>query len=312
MQLIRPAGLFGLRWFLKCSVRFWRSASKVRGMSRLRDPGLLGNVWGQTKQKLWGGYRLRLALEAHIKPVTGEIRISGEEHIKEIPPYKKVIIVTTHISDLDVPIAASKLSKYFNIAITNESISHSLLGEPGTNVGMRIAGKENFIPIDYKKVEGKKQGAFNPENFKPMKEALDKGKVIIIAGHNPTQKWRLPKGGYGAAYLSDVTDNAVILPVTVNIESDEPVGMADTFLKNIRQKPNVSIYISKPIELEKIPGIEDMANIMKKRENGEKLTREERKRFSEVKKALQNQSDKIMKQIAANQPNMKKGEYADK
>jgi hypothetical protein len=311
MQLIRP-GLFGLRWLSKCSSSFLKKRVASSKRAPIRDPGLLGNVWGQTKQKLWGGYRLRLALKAHIKPVTGEIRISGEEHIKEILPYKKVIIVTTHISDLDVPIAASKLSKYFNIAITNESVSHSFLGEPSTNVGMRIAGKENFIPIDYKKVEGKKQGAFNPENFKPMKEALDKGKAIIIAGHNPTQKWRLPKGGYGAAYLSDITDNAVILPVTVNIESDEPVGMSDTILKNIRQKPNVSIYINKPIELKKIPGIEDMANIMKKHENGEKLTREERKRFSELKKALQNQSDKIMKQLAANQPNVKKGEYANK
>ena len=310
MQLIRP-GLFGASLALKMLFKFLEKRVASSKRAPIRDPGLLGNVWGQTKQKLWGGYRLRLALEAHIKPVTGEIRISGEEHIKEIPPYKKVIIVTTHISDLDVPIAASKLSKYFNIAITNESISHSFLGEPSTNVGMRIAGKENFIPIDYKKVEGKKQGAFNPENFKPMKEALEKGKAIIIAGHNPTQKWRLPKGGYGAAYLSDITDNAVILPVTVNIESDEPVGMADTILKNIRQKPNVSIYINKPIELKKIPGIEDMANIMKKHENGEKLTREERKRFSELKKALQNQSDKIMKQLAANQPNVKKGEYAD-
>ena len=73
-----------------------------------------------------------------------------------------------------------------------------------------------------------------------------------------------------------------------------------------------SIYINKPIELEKIPGIEDMANIMKKHENGEKLTRDERKRFSELKQALRNQSDKIMKQIAANQPNVKKGEYANK
>ena len=51
---------------------------------------------------------------------------------------------------------------------------------------------------------------------------------------------------------------------------------------------------------------------MKKRENGEKLTRDERKRFSELKQALRNQSDKIMKQIAANQPNVKKGEYANK
>ena len=109
--------------------------------------------------------RLLMAIEAHVKLATGEIRTHGDEHLKEIPADKKVIIATTHISDLDVPIATLKLGKYFDIAITNQSLHHFFLGEPRTNIGIRIAGRENFIPIDTKKIKGQKRGEFNPRNF---------------------------------------------------------------------------------------------------------------------------------------------------
>ena len=64
-----------------------------------------------------------MAIAADVKLASGEIQTHGEEHLKEIPPDKKVIIATTHISDLDVPIATLKLGKYFDIAITNQSTS---------------------------------------------------------------------------------------------------------------------------------------------------------------------------------------------
>ena len=189
--------------------------------------------------------RLLMAIEADVKLATGDIQTHGEERLKEIPPAKKVIIATTHISDLDVPIATLKLGKYFDIAITNQSIHHSFLGEPRTNIGLRIAGRKNFIPIDTKKIEGKKQGEFNPQNFAPMRDALEQGKTIIIAAHNPTQKWKLSKGGYGAAYLTAICENVVILPVVVNIESDEPLGIAKTILKDVSKKARCKCLHSK-------------------------------------------------------------------
>jgi hypothetical protein len=253
--------------------------------------------------------RLLMAIEADVKLATGEIQTYGEEHLKEIPPDKKVIIATTHISDLDVPIATLKLGKYFDIAITNQSIQHFFLREPSTNIGIRIAGRENFIPIDTKKIEGKKQGEFNPQNFAPMRDALEKGKAIIIAAHNPTRKWKLSKGGYGAAYLTAISENVVILPVVVNIESDEPLGMAETILKNIVKRPDASVYIQKPIELETINGIEDFERILGKRRRGEKLTKKERLRFSELKTALEKRSDQIMQALASGLPEKKRGKY---
>ena len=253
--------------------------------------------------------RLLMAIEADVSLATGDIQTHGEEHLKEIAPNKKVIIATTHISDLDVPIATLKLGKYFDIAITNQSIHHSFLGEPGTNIGIRIAGRENFIPIDTKKIEGKKHGEFNPQNFAPMREALERGKAIIIAAHNPTQKWKLSKGGYGAAYLTAISENVTILPVVVNIESDEPLGMAETILKDVVKRPDATVYIQEPIELEKINGIEDFEKILRKRKRAEKLTKEERFRFSELKTALEKRSDQIMQALASDLPKKKRGEY---
>jgi hypothetical protein len=253
--------------------------------------------------------RFLRAIEADVKLATGEIQTHGEEHLKEIPPNKSVVIATTHISDLDVPIATLKLGKYFDIAITDESIHHSFFGEPSTNIGIRIAGRENFIPIDTKNIEGKKQGEFNPQNFELMRDALEKGKAIIIAAHNPTQKWKLSKGGYGAAYLTAICKNVVILPVVVNIESDEPLGMAETILKDVIKRPDASVYIEKPFELEKISGIEDFKTILGKRKRGEKLTKDERLRFSELKTALEKRSDQIMQALASDLPEKKRGEY---
>lgn len=253
--------------------------------------------------------RLLMAIEADVKLAIGKIQTHGEEHLKEIPPDKKVIIATTHISDLDVPIATLKLGKYFDIAITNQSLHHSFWVEPGTNIGIRIAGRENFIPIDTKKLEGKKQGEFNPQNFAPMRDALEKGKAIIIAAHNPTQKWKLSKGGYGAVYLTAISENVVILPVVVNIESDEPLGMAEAILKNVIKRPDASVYIQKPIELEKINGVEDFERILGKRKRGERLTKKERLRFSELKTALEKRSGQIMHALALDLPEKKRGEY---
>ena len=254
--------------------------------------------------------RLSLALEAQMKLTVKEMRLHGEEHINAIPEGKKVIIATTHISDIDIPLVAAALSKYFDIAITNMSIHHSFFAEPSTNIGMRIAGKENFIPIDFNKDEGEKRASFNPDNFEPMAKALDEGKAIIIAAHNPAHGWALTKGGYGASYLSDIAKgDVVILPVSVNLVSEKPVGMHESKIKTLTEKPVADIYINEPIELEKISGIKDLSDIMHKHEKGVRLTPLERQRFSELKATLQSQSDSIMERLAASLPEEKRGGY---
>jgi hypothetical protein len=256
--------------------------------------------------------RLLLALEAQLKLTVKELKLHGEENIEAIPAGKKIIIATTHISDIDIPTVAAALGKYFNIAITNMSVHHSFLAEPSTNIGVRLAGKENFIPFDYEKTPSGKQASFNPDNFEPMKRALDDGKAIIVAAHNPTHDWHLSKGGYGVSYLSDISDDVVILPVAVDLESAGQVGMYENQLKTITKKPVANVFIGEPIELQKIPGIEDLSKIMHKRESGERITPEELKRFSELKELLQTQSNIVMEKLAENLPEEKRGEYKTK
>jgi hypothetical protein len=85
--------------------------------------------------------------------------------------------------------------------------------------------------------------------------------------------------------------------------------MAETILKNIVKRPDASVYIQKPIELETINGIEDFERILGKRQRGEKLTKKERLRFSELKTALEKRSDQIMQALASDLPEKKRGKY---
>jgi hypothetical protein len=85
--------------------------------------------------------------------------------------------------------------------------------------------------------------------------------------------------------------------------------MAETILKDVVKRPDASVYIQKPIELEKINGIEDFEKILGKRKRGEKLTKKDRLRFSELKTALEKRSDQIMQALASDLPEKKRGEY---
>lgn len=97
--------------------------------------------------------------------------------------------------------------------------------------------------------------------------------------------------------------------MTVDLESEKPVGMYDSQMKTLKEKPVANVYINNPIELQEIPGINDLSEIMNKRKEGQSLTTEDRKRFSELKQALENQSDIIMQSLASQLPDDKKGEY---
>jgi hypothetical protein len=248
--------------------------------------------------------RLMLALDTLVKLQVGEVSIHGKEHLTEIPDDRKVIIASTHLSDLDMPLAVYALGNDLDLAIVNMSVHHSWnpkSGEPSTYAGLVAAGKENFIPVDFEKdsITGEKRSsAFNAENFQPMLEALDHNKRVLIAAHNPSHDFELDKAGYGAAYLAELGD-ALILPVAVKLESDGQVGMYGTATKTFLKKPNATVEIGSPFELTKIEGIEQFRAILEKRKQGEKLTAEEREYFMELSRALRAQSEALMEKIAA-------------
>lgn len=256
----------------------------------------------EVSQRLW------LANEAALKFAVKDIELKGKENIKAIPPGAKVVIMTTHLTDLDVLLAIHAVARDLNVAVMNESVHHNFFGEQGeftTSLGLRVAGKNSFIPIDFKKTASgaKAPKAFNPENFEPAAKAVEEGKAVLIAAHNPSQKplqnLDNVRGGYGGVYLSLLTD-AYILPVTVVL--DRATGMYVPALEKIKKmkedRPNASVVIGKPFKLEKVPEIKRFGELTKKRKTGSELTDEERTEFSKLADVLREKSEEIISRMS--------------
>lgn len=185
--------------------------------------------------------RFSMALEAVMKLATSKIDVYGRENLDEIPKDKKIIIVCSHISDMDMGIVAYALRDDFDLLITNQSVQ-TLFKEPGISLGMKIAGTENFMPIDWQRIGNKKEGKFNPDNFMELNNYLKKsGKTPIIAAHNPSKEWHLEKGGYAAVMLEQLQKDTVILQVAVNIKSETPVGMAESRIKTLKKNRKLKL-----------------------------------------------------------------------
>lgn len=252
--------------------------------------------------------RLWLANEANLKLAgVKEVRVTGQENIAEIPKGSKVVIITSHMTDLDIPVSIHAVAKDLDVVVMNQSVHHKFFGEQGempTNIGLRIAGKKNFLPIDFvRKASGKKDPKpFNTANFEPAREAMEKGNAVMIAAHNPFQKFGQnldsTRGGYGGVYLAALT-GAYILPITVTF--DRETGMYDPnllqTLKNIK-KANATAQIGKPFKLEKIEGIENFQKINEKKRAGMKLTKEEYDESFKIIAALRERSQEMMKKFS--------------
>ena len=261
--------------------------------------------------------RFRVAVETYLRAHFSDIEIVGEENLDDLPPDAKVILTTTHISDLDVLIPIAKLGQRFCIKAVNASVQHQFGGDTIANIGLRIVGKENTIPVDYKMGEHPQAGksyytqAFNPNNFVPMKESLDKGETIVMAAYGPQQvkDGKLPKkGASGPVYLAEIS-GATIVPIAINIESDDPeMGTSKSPFKSLKQRPKAQMIIGKPFIPDKIEGIEKMPELLKTRGN-EAGGAESLDKLREIQHALREQSDKIMSSLASALPENKRGDW---
>ncbi|OHA18810.1 MAG: hypothetical protein A2664_04880 [Candidatus Taylorbacteria bacterium RIFCSPHIGHO2_01_FULL_46_22b] len=279
-------------------------------MNSEQYPASLPNNSEHKKEKKGTPKRLLLALEVNIRPLIGEISVSGRENLEILPPDRKVVVATTHISDLDIPLVVKTLGSDFDMAISDVSTHHHFFEDPMGNASITVAGKENFFPIDYKKRVGGKDARFNPNNFVAMRDAMESGKEIVVSAHNPSETGGLTRGGVGAVYLSQIAD-AVLLPVAVDMKSKEPFLVGKNMLDKIRERPDVDVLIGKPIELTSIKGIGEYQEIFDKRRNGEKLSAEEVARFKQLSSSLREQSEILMRSLAALLPDEKRGSYSE-
>jgi len=245
--------------------------------------------------------RLMFAVELWKKTMLNSMTVKGLENLQNIPRDQKIIVATTHISDLDISAAICAVGNDLDLAIANESVHHDFMKEPDTNIGLHLAGKSNFIPIDYKKENGKKSPAlFNPENFEPMMEAMEDGKRILIAAHTPLNKneTEIPSPGYGAAYLAEMSD-AVILPVATKIKSNQDNAMYEDRFKTAlkkSKKSDIEVVIGTPFKLKKID-INRMKELFEKRKIGGRLDSKEREEFSRLASELREQSKELLNRV---------------
>jgi hypothetical protein len=242
--------------------------------------------------------RLVRSAELHTLPFIDKVHVTGREHIEEIPPDRKVIVATSHITDLDMSLVIKSLGNDLDLIVSAQSTNRSLLEDTVSNIAARVAGQEHFLGIDYTQSKGaQRQGSkvahFNPANFVEMSEAFDRGKAVMVAAHNPTFDGRLSdKGGIGAVYLAQLS-NCVILPVAVNVKSEGTFKPGKTILKNLTglaNKPDADVHIGKPVTLQKIEGVEELQPLLQKRATGARLSEEEQGNVKRILEELRGQS----------------------
>lgn len=250
--------------------------------------------------------RLRTALKVScvINNIRG-ITVHGEENLDLIPPGSKPIFVCSHVTDGDLLVAAKVAAEKFDLLITSQSTNFS---NPMMSASFSLAGRENFVPIEFKLNKDAHLGRiplFNSQDYKLMKESMDSGKATLFAAHNPTYGSLPDNGGVGAIYLSQLTPDSVIIPIGVDLHSkDGHVMNAETPVKNVLKGFKADVNIGVPFKLDKIDGIEQLDSIL-----AEKPSAETNKTVSSIFKKIREQSGILMSKMAGLLPKEKRGKW---
>jgi 1-acyl-sn-glycerol-3-phosphate acyltransferase len=182
------------------------------------------------------------------------LTIEGKEHV---PTGKPVVFAASHVSDLDMPLAASVLVKDFNIGISYIS---ALLEHPVQKkifgLTRMVLGKNNFFPIDYSmEGTGWKAKPFNANNFTAMSEAMKvRAMHMLVAAHIPSYDFVLPsKGGLGAIWLAHEA-HAPIVPMAIDIQLPigDKKGAIETLVQQPLSRPAATIRFGKPLVFDRI------------------------------------------------------------
>lgn len=252
------------------------------------DPPVSSKNPKRPKECRGSSRRFMAALEAWRQLAVGNVTVEGLEKLQDIPPDKPIVFAVSHISDLDVPLAACVLGKNFDLGIADQSVHHSPFGKEGEFgmwVGLMLAGKENFFPIDVVRSKGEKRSRFHPENFDGIASALEGGKAILFAAHNPSKSGEgLNRSGVGVAYLTTLT-NVAVVPIAISFDA-----------KKI--KPNARVSVGSLMEFQPM---ESAAQIAREGRGGDKSV------FRNFLDTLRDRSESIIREIAEMLPDEQKG-----
>lgn len=256
---------------------------------------------------------LMKAIKFFIDRTINSLDIQGKEHLKEIPKDKKVIIAPSHSTDFDLPLAYYALGDEFKLRFTHESTLNKFTVDPLMAGAMHVYGKDNFLPIDYKKdTEGShKKGSFNPDDYVAMKQAAEEGDTLLIAAHNNSHDGKMARNaGYADVYFAQLVDG-VIIPTAVDIESKDPAVTLSNKVKSLFKKTKAKVIIGEPISFPKIPGVENFADLVRKSKES-RLDSEEQEEFHRIRIALREQSEEVMCRLAEMLPVEKRGVWNER
>jgi hypothetical protein len=255
-------------------------------------------------------------IELLVDVTFSKVETIGKENLDSIPADRKVIFATTHITNSDVPLALSVLGKEFHLSVGDASTHRNITENPFAFIGTELAGGEkNFISVSHRKdAKTGETGVFNPDDFEKMQNVFNENKAVILSAYYKDQNKNLElpeRGGYGAAYLAEIAD-AIIVPVAIDIKSEEHVNTVLSSIKATLSRPEAKVIIGKPFELQKSENVSALKEIMNKRKQGIKLSSNEILLFNEASQELRGQSDILMQHLAELLPEEKRGEWNQK
>lgn len=261
------------------------------------------------------GFLSRLAMETMVK----RPKVEGLNHLNELKPGQHAVFATTHLADIDVHAVIQALAPYRKVDVASLETNQK---DPKQAIFERMVGRNRFHDVKntFDTEKDKPYTSVDPENYKIMKSAMDRGSDIVIAAHRPVrriEKAELPKHiGIGAVYLAQLSESPIV-PTALDVASDKRVGMASNLAFSLKEthileKPDSKLKIGSPIQFEQIPHADLEAFGMmfssisrsELRKDPEKLERA-RATFEKIKQ----QSETLMKKIAELLPPEKQGPY---
>jgi len=233
-------------------------------------------------------------------------QVEGLENLEKIPPGRRIILLSPHSSNFDVPLIVDALGNLMNLQITGMSTHW----EDAKKHMLNYAGKSSFSPISYKKSPKGYSPVFDPWNFEDIRDIVDNEDKVPWMGYSrPDLNNKNPvPPGTGFVYLASLLD-AVIVPVVTEIQapgkSFEGIGDQMSFFKSristaLGMKPiaqhSAIVKIGKPIE---IPHVDTAAIKLpfSRRLYGEKATKEQMEKYSQESQRMREIAEKVTQQI---------------
>lgn len=274
--------------------------------------------------------RFRGAMWLNSELIAQKPEVVGLENLGKIPKGVNPVIAGSHLrTDASLQIIARELARKFNLGIAAQAENRK---NPITNAILTLIGQDNFYDIDNittrKKVNGKSERTdrytLNLNNYEVMKDAMEKGKTMLVAAHSaPIYNGILPdKPGFAAVYLAHLSGQRAILPVVLDIYTDDPdTGRIDRKFNAAKKlltgkRPKSKMTICEPITLDFIDpsSIELMKKWLMARLNRKPsgLNSEDQGKAMETQKKMRRDSERVMYALAKALPAEKRGIWNEK